>query len=85
MYHIFILDVSITHIESYIISFHVYKKHDRTPHLDPSDFETEDLLSILSRNLPDDPHDYIFGKSIDGKDSLYIIYTYYIYKPQKLT
>ena len=66
---IFILDISITHIESYIISFHVYEKHDRTPHLDPSDFETEDLLSILSRNLPDDPHDYIFGKSIDGKVS----------------
>ena len=48
----------------------------RTPHLDPSDFETEDLLSILSRNLPDDPHDYIFGKSIDGKDYYYIyLYT----------
>ena len=52
----------------------------RTPHLDPSDFETEDLLSILSRNLPDDPHDYIFGKSIDGKvhNICIHLYTYVI-------
>jgi len=58
------------------------KKHDRTPHLDPSDFETEDLLSILSRNLPDDPHDYIFGKSIDGKAHYYIyLYILYLYIP----
>ena len=27
--------------------------------------EHEDLLSILSRNLPDDPHDYIFGQTAD--------------------
>lgn len=28
--------------------------------------ESEDLLSVLSRNLPDDPHDYIFGKAADA-------------------
>lgn len=28
--------------------------------------ESEDLLAILSRNLPDDPHDHIFGKSEDA-------------------
>jgi len=38
----------------------------RTPHLKESDMEDEDLLAILSRNLPDDPHDHIFGKSVDA-------------------
>jgi len=38
----------------------------RTPHLKESDMEAEDLLAILSRNLPDDPHDHIFGKSVDA-------------------
>eukprot|EP00584_Thalassiosira_punctigera_P006535 CAMPEP_0172538208 /NCGR_PEP_ID=MMETSP1067-20121228/9646_1 /TAXON_ID=265564 ORGANISM="Thalassiosira punctigera, Strain Tpunct2005C2" /NCGR_SAMPLE_ID=MMETSP1067 /ASSEMBLY_ACC=CAM_ASM_000444 /LENGTH=758 /DNA_ID=CAMNT_0013323661 /DNA_START=132 /DNA_END=2408 /DNA_ORIENTATION=+ len=38
----------------------------RTPHLKEEDMENEDLLAILSRNLPDDPHDHIFGKSVDA-------------------
>eukprot|EP00571_Detonula_confervacea_P012643 CAMPEP_0172311816 /NCGR_PEP_ID=MMETSP1058-20130122/15787_1 /TAXON_ID=83371 /ORGANISM="Detonula confervacea, Strain CCMP 353" /LENGTH=634 /DNA_ID=CAMNT_0013025109 /DNA_START=147 /DNA_END=2051 /DNA_ORIENTATION=+ len=35
----------------------------RTPHLKKEDMESEDLLAVLSRNLPDDPHDHIFGKA----------------------
>eukprot|EP00579_Thalassiosira_antarctica_P001658 CAMPEP_0201869050 /NCGR_PEP_ID=MMETSP0902-20130614/2711_1 /ASSEMBLY_ACC=CAM_ASM_000551 /TAXON_ID=420261 /ORGANISM="Thalassiosira antarctica, Strain CCMP982" /LENGTH=685 /DNA_ID=CAMNT_0048394489 /DNA_START=121 /DNA_END=2178 /DNA_ORIENTATION=- len=38
----------------------------RTPHLKEEDLEHEDLLGVLSRNLPDDPHDHIFGKSVDA-------------------
>ena len=30
------------------------------------DMENEDFLAVLSRNLPDDPHDHIFGKSKDA-------------------
>ncbi|KAL7544124.1 hypothetical protein ACHAXR_013528 [Thalassiosira sp. AJA248-18] len=38
----------------------------RTPHLKEEDMKSEDLVSVLSRNLPDDPHDHIFGKSADA-------------------
>ncbi|KAL9191506.1 hypothetical protein ACHAXT_001212 [Thalassiosira profunda] len=33
----------------------------RTPHLKQEEIDNEDHLAILSRNLPDDPHDFIFG------------------------
>lgn len=38
----------------------------RTPHIKEEDLLDEDVAAILSRNLPDDPHDYIFGKSDDA-------------------
>ena len=38
----------------------------RTPHLKKEDLENEDLLSVLSRNLPDSPHNHIFGKDVDA-------------------
>ena len=38
----------------------------RTPHLNKKEFQEEDQIAILSRNLPDDPHDYIFGHSVEA-------------------
>ncbi len=35
----------------------------RTPLLKEEDLKQEDPIAILSKNLPDEPHDYIFGKS----------------------
>ena len=35
----------------------------RTPHLSAQDTSTPDLLAVLSRNLPEAAHDFIFGGS----------------------
>jgi pantothenate kinase type III len=40
--------------------------HARTPHLTEDELKFEDPIAILSRNLPDQPHDYIFGKARDA-------------------
>ena len=40
--------------------------HARTPHLNEEDVKFEDPIAILSKNLPDEPHDYVFG---EGKDA----------------
>lgn len=34
--------------------------------MNKKEFQEEDPIAILSRNLPDDPHDYIFGHSIEA-------------------
>jgi pantothenate kinase type III len=38
----------------------------RTPLLKEEDLKQEDPIAILSKNLPDEPHDYIFGISRDA-------------------
>lgn len=38
----------------------------RTPHLKEEDLQYEDMITILSKNLPDEPHDYVFGKATDA-------------------
>ena len=48
------------------VSFSCINNQHRTPHLKDEDTNNEDLIAVLSRNLPDDPHDYIFGKSSDA-------------------
>ena len=40
--------------------------HVRTPHLNEEDKTFEDPIAMLSKNLPDEPHDYVFG---EGKDA----------------
>lgn len=34
--------------------------------MEEEDLLNEDTAAVLSRNLPDDPHDYIFGSSVDA-------------------